>query len=116
MSNLSEQEQNNIASELTNSESSTSIRELKNKKENKIIWKGSEGDLIKFLDQLYNQQLLTIKSYDEIFTILSHYFVDEDGKQIRMEKSAAAKLNLHGAKMPKGYSRYMNVIDRLKVD
>ncbi|MEE9431603.1 MAG: hypothetical protein V3V16_11210 [Melioribacteraceae bacterium] len=116
MSNLSDQDQNKLSENIENEDNSTSIRELKNEKDRKITWKGSEGDLIKFLDQLYNQQLLTIKSYDEIFTILSHYFVDEDGKQIRMEKSAAANLNLHGAKMPKGYSRYMSVIDRLKVD
>jgi len=116
MSNLSEPGQNELAESLTNNESTTSIRKLKNEKDNKITWKGSERDLIKFLDQLYNQHLLTIKSYDEIFTILSHYFVSEDGKPVRIEKSAAAKLNLHGAKLPKGYSRYMSVIDRLKVE
>ena len=114
MSNPSEQDQSELSEKMVSQENSTSIRELKNAKENKITWRGTEADLIKFLDQLFNQQLLKIKSYDEIFSILSHYFVYEDGKQVRMEKSVASKMNLNGPKMPKGYQRYMNSIERLK--
>ena len=114
MSELSKEEQKKLDENLFQSENSTSIRELQNKKQNKITWRGTEADLIKFFDQLFNQQLLTIKSYDEIFSILSHYFVDEEGKPIRAEKSVAAKMNLTGPKLPKGYERYMSMLDKLK--
>ena len=116
MSELPKEEQEKLKEDLFQSENSTSIRELKNEKQNKITWRGTEADLIKFFDQLFNQHLLTIKSYDEIFSILSHYFVDEDGKPIRAEKSVAAKMNLNGPKLPKGYQRYMSMLDKLKED
>lgn len=93
---------------------STSIRELKDTQQKKIVWKGSKEDLIYFFDHLFNQNLLAIKSYDEVFSILSHYFVDENNEPMRVEKSAAAKLNLTGPKLPKGYQRYINTIERLK--
>ncbi len=94
-------------------ENSTSIRELK-EKQKKIMWNGSKEDLIYFFDQLFGQQLLTIKSYDEIFSILAHYFIDVDGNPIIVEKSAAAKMNLTGHKIPKGYERYIKTIEKLK--
>ncbi len=92
---------------------STSIRELK-EKQKKIVWKGSKEELIYFFDQLYGQQLLRIKGYDEIFSILSHYFVYENGEPIIIEKSASAKMNLTGPKIPEGYQRYMKSIEKLK--
>jgi len=94
-------------------ENSTSIRELQEQQQ-KITWNGSKEDLIYFFDQLFGQQLLKIKSYDEIFSILSHYFVDEKGEAIIVEKSASAKMNLTGPKIPKGYQRYMNSIEKMK--
>ncbi|MCB0750920.1 MAG: hypothetical protein KDC52_05560 [Ignavibacteriae bacterium] len=94
-------------------DNSTSIRELK-EKQKKIVWKGSKEDLIHFFDQLYGQQLLKIKSYDEIFSILSHYFVSESGEPMIVEKSASAKMNLMGPKIPDGYNRYMRSIEKLK--
>lgn len=54
------------------------------------------------------------KSYDEIFSLVSHYFVDEKGEAIIVEKSASAKMNLHGPKIPEGYQRYMKSIEKLK--
>lgn len=99
-------------SEIT--ENSTSMRELIEKRQPKITWKGSKEDLIYFFDQLFNQQLLNIKSYDEIFSIVSHYFVDENEQPIIVEKSAAAKMNLNGSKIPEGYQRYMKSIEKLK--
>lgn len=63
--------------ELNTPDSSTSMRELLEDKKRKITWKGSKEDLIHFFDQLFSQQLLNTKSYDEIFSIVSHYFVDE---------------------------------------
>lgn len=93
---------------------STSIRELKESKQKKITWHGKKEDLIYFFDQLYSQQLLNIKSYDEIFSVASHYFVDEEGNQIFVEKSASAKMNLNGPKIPEGYQRYMRSIEKLK--
>jgi len=92
---------------------STSIRELK-EKQKKIIWRGSKEELIYFFDQLYGQQLLRIKGYDEIFSILSHFFVYENGEPIIIEKSASAKMNLTGPKIPEGYQRYMKSIEKLK--
>ena len=83
-------------------------------KQKKIVWKGSKEDLIHFFDQLYGQQLLKIKSYDEIFSILSHYFVSESGEPMIVEKSASAKMNLMGPKIPDGYNRYMRSIEKLK--
>ncbi|MCW8849038.1 MAG: hypothetical protein OQJ81_03590, partial [Melioribacteraceae bacterium] len=80
--------------------SSTSMRELLERKQKKITWKGSKEDLIYFFDQLFSQQLLRTKSYDEIFSIVSHYFVDENGEAILIEKSASAKMNLNGPKIP----------------
>ncbi len=115
MAELSKDEEKKLNEKLNQtSENSTSIRELQNKKQNKITWHGSEADLIKFFDQLFNQRLLAIKSYDEIFSILSHYFVNPEGKPIRAEKSVAAKMNLTGPKLPKGYERYMSLLDKLK--
>ena len=55
------------------------MRELLENKQKKITWNGTKEDLIYFFDQLFSQQLLKIKSYDEIFSIVSHYFVDEMG-------------------------------------
>ena len=92
---------------------STSIRELKDKQK-KIVWKGNKEDLIYFFDQLYGQQLLKIKGYDEIFSILAHYFTNENGEPIIVEKSASAKMNLNGPKLPEGYQRYMKSIEKLK--
>ena len=102
-----------VSEQLDEVENSTSIRELK-EQQKKITWRGSKEDLIYFFDQLFGQQLLTIKSYDEIFSILSHYFVDENGEAMIVEKSASAKMNLTGPKIPKGYQRYMNSIERMK--
>ncbi len=95
-------------------DSSTSMRELLENKQKKITWKGSKEDLIYFFDQLFSQQLLKTKSYDEIFSIVSHYFVDENGEAILIEKSASAKMNLNGPKIPEGYQRYMRGIEKLK--
>jgi len=95
-------------------ENSTSMRELIDSNKSKIKWKGSKEDLIHFFDQLFNQQLLNIKSYDEIFSIAAHYFVDENNEPIIIEKSAAAKMNLNGPKIPEGYQRYMKSIEKLK--
>jgi hypothetical protein len=97
-------------------ENSTSIRELRESKQKKIIWKGSKEDLIHFFDQLFNQRLLTIKSYDEIFSIAAHYFVDENGNSIIVEKSQSAKMNLFGPKIPEGYQRYMKSIEKMKTE
>ena len=95
-------------------ENSTSMRELIESDKKKISWKGNKEDLIYFFDQLFNQQLLNIKSYDEIFSIAAHYFVDENNEPIIIEKSAAAKMNLNGPKIPQGYQRYMRSIEKLK--
>ena len=95
-------------------DSSTSMRELLENEQKKIIWKGSKEDLIYFFDQLFSRQLLKTKSYDEIFSIVSHYFVDEKGEAILIEKSASAKMNLNGPKIPEGYQRYMRGIEKLK--
>ena len=70
--------------------------------------------MIYFFDQLFGQHLLKIKSYDEIFSIVSHYFVDENGEPIIVEKSASAKMNLNGPKIPEGYQSYMKSIEKLK--
>ena len=83
-------------------------------KQKKITWYGSSEDLIHFFDQLFSQQLLNIKGYDEIFSIASHYFVDKDGKPVIVEKSVSAKMNLNGPKIPSGYERYMKSIEKLK--
>lgn len=99
---------------LNESENSTSIRELLENKQKKITWKGNKEDLIHFFDQLFSQQLLSIKSYDQIFSIASHYFVDENGEPVIVEKSASAKMNLFGPKIPEGYQRYMKSIEKLK--
>ncbi|PID56408.1 MAG: hypothetical protein CR986_10275 [Ignavibacteriae bacterium] len=109
-----EQMKKNNLEENEKIENTTSIRKLKEKKQKKIIWRGSKQDLIYFFDQLFSQQLLSIKSYDEIFSIASHYFVDTEGKQIFVEKSASAKMNLSGPKIPAGYERYIKSIERLK--
>ena len=95
---------------------STSMRELIENNQKKITWKGSKEDLIHFFDQLFSQRLLSIKSYDEIFSIVAHYFVNEDGDPIIIEKSASAKMNLNGPKIPVGYERYMKSIEKLKND
>ena len=110
MNDIEKKEEN-----LDSKESSTSIRELRESSK-KISWHGSNEDLIHFFDQLFSQQLLNIKSYDEIFSIASHYFVDKDGNPIIVEKSASAKLNLHGPKIPSGYQRYMKSIEKLKAE
>jgi len=116
MKELTKTENDLLDEHLNKSESSTSIRELKESKQKKIIWKGSKEDLIHFFDQLFSQQLLTVKSYDEIFSIVSHYFVDDKGEPIIVEKSASAKMNLNGPKIPEGYNRYMRSIEKLKKD
>lgn len=100
--------------ELNTVESSTSMRELLEEKNQKITWKGSKEDLIHFFDQLFSQQLLNVKGYDEIFSIASHYFVDEKGSPFLIEKSASAKMNLNGPKIPEGYQRYQRSIEKLK--
>ena len=102
--------------QLVGMENSTSIRELKEVQSNKIVWHGSKEDLIHFFDQLFNQQLLNIKSYDEIFAVASHYFVDRDNNPIIMKKSDSAKMNLNGPRIPDGYQRYMKTIEKLKSD
>jgi len=113
MEKLTKTDDEIISKHLSSSESSTSMRELIETKK-KIIWKGSNEDLIHFFDQLFSQQLLNIKSYDEIFAIASHYFIDEEGEPIIVEKSASAKMNLNGPKIPEGYQRYMKSIEKLK--
>ena len=115
MNKLSRSEDEMLSEHLNETESSTSIRELlESKQQKKITWKGSKEDLIYFFDQLFSQQLLSIKSYDEIFSIASHYFIDENGESIIVEKSASAKMNLNGPKIPDGYQRYMKSIEKLK--
>ncbi len=114
MENLKETETGMIDDQISQSENSTSIRELLKNKQKRITWRGSNEDLIYFFDQLFGQQLLKIKSYDEIFSLVSHYFVDENGEPIIVEKSASAKMNLHGPKIPEGYQRYMKSIEKLK--
>lgn len=114
MKELNNTEAQELKEHLKNVDSSTSMRELKEKQAKKITWHGSKEDLIKFFDELFSQQLLRIKSYDEIFSIVSHYFVDKEGNQIFVEKSASAKMNLHGPKIPDGYQRYMKSIEKLK--
>jgi hypothetical protein len=114
MEKLKETETGLIDDHLIQSENSTSIRELLQNKQKRITWRGSKEDLIYFFDQLFGQQLLKIKSYDEIFSLVSHYFVDEKGEAIIVEKSASAKMNLHGPKIPEGYQRYMKSIEKLK--
>jgi len=114
MENLSTKEHEMLKDNIKETESSTSIRELIETKQKKITWKGSKEDLIYFFDQLFGQQLLTIKSYDEIFSIVAHYFVDENGETIIVEKSASAKMNLNGPKIPEGYQRYMKSVEKLK--
>jgi hypothetical protein len=114
---MNETEQKNLTieeNEIKGIDNSTSIRELKESKSNKIVWHGSKEDLIHFFDQLFNQQLLNIKSYDEIFAIASHYFVDADDNPIIVKKSDSAKMNLNGPKIPDGYQRYMKSIERMK--
>ncbi|MBK8945653.1 MAG: hypothetical protein IPM32_10350 [Ignavibacteriae bacterium] len=111
---IEEENQNQFEDEnLSQFENSTSIRELK-EKQKKIVWKGSKEDLIYFFDQLYGLQLLKIKGYDEIFSIVSHYFISENGEPMFVEKSASAKMNLTGPKIPEGYQRYMRSIEKLK--
>ena len=112
-SNLEKKSDDNM-NELNNTDSSTSMRELLEDKKKKITWKGSKEDLIHFFDQLFSQQLINVKSYDEIFSIVSHYFVDEDGNSLIIEKSASAKMNLNGPKIPEGYQRYQRGIEKLK--
>ena len=114
MENLKETETGLIDDQLPQSENSTSIRELLKDKQKRITWRGSKEDLIYFFDQLFGQHLLKIKSYDEIFSLVSHYFVDENGEPMIVEKSASAKMNLHGPKIPEGYQRYMKSIEKLK--
>lgn len=115
MNELSKEESQFLSEQLNDDQSSTSIRELvESKEQKKITWKGSKEDLIHFFDQLFSQQLLSVKSYDEIFSIASHYFVDEDGETIFIEKSASAKMNLNGPKIPEGYQRYMRSVEKLK--
>ncbi|MFZ1288998.1 MAG: hypothetical protein WAR79_02835 [Melioribacteraceae bacterium] len=109
---IKEENQNEFAEE-NQFENSTSIRELK-EKQKKIVWKGSKEDLIYFFDQLYGLQLLKVKGYDEIFSIVSHYFISESGESLFVEKSASAKMNLTGPKIPEGYQRYMRSIEKLK--
>ncbi len=113
MDNLTQKESELLDQQLEKIENSTSIRELK-ESQKKITWYGKKEDLIFFFDQLFNQQILNIKGYDEIFSIASHYFVDENGKPIIVEKSATAKMNLNGPKIPEGYKRYMRSIEKLK--
>ncbi|MBK7103933.1 MAG: hypothetical protein IPH62_01440 [Ignavibacteriae bacterium] len=111
---IEEENQNRFEDESLNQfENSTSIRELK-EKQRKIVWKGSKEDLIYFFDQLYGLQLLKVKGYDEIFSIVSHYFISESGESLFVEKSASAKMNLTGPKIPEGYQRYMRNIEKLK--
>ncbi|GEM_PF-5805143 len=91
----------------------TSIRELK-EQQKKIVWQGSQTELIYFFDQLYDMDFMSIKSYDEIFAIISKFFVDKDGQPFRTDKVAEMKLQQRKSSMPKGYARYMKVIDKLK--
>lgn len=115
MNELSKAENELLSEHLSEEQSSTSIRELaESKEQKKITWKGSKEELIYFFDQLFSQQLLSVKSYDEIFSIASHYFVDENGETIFVEKSASAKMNLNGPKIPEGYQRYMRSVEKLK--
>ncbi len=94
-------------------QNTTSIRELK-EKQKKIVWQGSQTDLIYFFDQLYDMDFMSIRSYDEIFAIISKFFVDKDGEPFRTDKVAEMKLQQRRNNMPKGYARYMKVIDKLK--
>ncbi|MBI1931377.1 MAG: hypothetical protein HYS24_02425 [Ignavibacteriales bacterium] len=111
-----EEQQSKFKDEKPNQmENSTSIRELK-EKQRKIVWKGSKEDLIYFFDQLYGLQLLKVKGYDEIFSIVSHYFISESGEPMFVEKSASSKMNLTGPKIPEGYQRYMRGIEKLKAN
>ena len=115
MNELSKAENELLSEHLSDEQNSTSIRELaESKEQKKITWKGSKEELIYFFDQLFSQQLLSVKSYDEIFSIASHYFVDENGETIFVEKSASAKMNLNGPKIPEGYQRYMRSVEKLK--
>lgn len=115
MNELSKAENELLSEQLLEEQNSTSIRELaESKEQKKITWKGSKEELIYFFDQLFSQQLLSVKSYDEIFSIASHYFVDENGETIFVEKSASAKMNLNGPKIPEGYQRYMRSVEKLK--
>jgi len=114
MEKITKNETDMLNEKINQADSSTSMRELLEKKQKKITWLGSKEDLIYFFDQLFGQHLLNIKSYDEIFSLVSHYFVDKDGNQIIVEKSASAKMNLHGPKIPEGYQRYMRSIEKLK--
>ena len=41
-------------------------------------------------------------------------FVDENDVPIIVEKSASAKMNLNGPKIPEGYQRYMKSIEKLR--
>ena len=91
----------------------TTIRELK-EQQKKIVWQGSQTDLIYFFDQLYDMDFMSIKSYDEIFAIISKFFVDKDGQPFRTDKAAELKLQQRKNSLPKGYARYMKVIDKLK--
>ena len=114
MNELKNIERDIVQEKFTPENSSTSMRELLDERQKKITWNGSKEDLIYFFDQLFSQQLLKTKSYDEIFSIVSHYFVDENGEAILIEKSASAKMNLNGPKIPEGYQRYMRGIEKLK--
>ncbi len=91
----------------------TTIRELK-EQQKKIVWQGTQSDLIYFFDQLYDMDFMSIKSYDEIFAIISKFFVDKDGEPFRTDKAAEIKLQQRKNSLPKGYARYMKVIDKLK--
>lgn len=114
MIELSKKETAIIDEQLKETDPSTSMRELIEDNKKKIVWKGKPEDLIHFFDQLYGQRLLNVKSYDEIFSIASFYFVNEKGEPLIIEKSASAKMNLNGPKIPAGYERYMKGIEKLK--
>lgn len=114
MRELSKSENKILDERIEEGNTSTSMRELIENKKKKIVWQGKPEDLIHFFDQLFGQRLLNVKSYDEIFSIASHYFVNEKGDPVIVEKSASAKMNLNGPKVPAGYERYMKSIDKLK--
>ncbi len=95
------------------SSSHTSIRKLKEENK-KIVWQGTQSDLIYFFDQLYDMDFMSIKGYDEIFSIISNFFVDKEGEPFRTDKVAEIKLKQRKNSMPKGYVRYMNAIEKLK--
>ncbi len=94
-------------------ENVTSIRELK-EKQKKIVWKGSQSELIYFFDQLYDMEFMNIKSYDEIFALITNFFVDKDGEPFRTDRVAEMKIRQRRNSLPKGYLRYMKAIEKLK--